>query len=206
MAYDTVANIVSDAAVECGLDAPVDVYGSEDAAVVQLRTHLKSLGRRLVKHWMWSHLLQEHDFTTDGSASYALPADFESMAAGPEDVSYTLLRGVLILEDTTDTGNDYSFEYRSTYWVALTGTTTGTKADPTDNPDVLLFDRNLLVAGLKLAFLGAKGFDTTTVLQDYREALDAACSSDSLPRTLYLNTTCEAALDCATIPEDGFGS
>jgi hypothetical protein len=59
MAYDTVANIVSDAAVELGLGSVSDVYGSTDSSIIQLRTLLKSAGRDLVLERDWTHLQAE---------------------------------------------------------------------------------------------------------------------------------------------------
>ena len=77
--YDTALNIISDAAVELGLGAVSDAYGSTDANVVQLRTLLKSVGRRLNMERDWTQLRQEYTFTTTTATVYTLPADFLDM-------------------------------------------------------------------------------------------------------------------------------
>jgi hypothetical protein len=80
VAFDTVANVVSEASIELGLGSVSDVFGSTDAHIIQLRTLLKRVGRSLVKDWPWSHLLKEHSFATvGGTAIYALPTDFGEM-------------------------------------------------------------------------------------------------------------------------------
>ncbi len=82
MAYDTVANLVSDAAIEMGLvtAAIADPFASTDQNIVQLLRLLKSGGRDLNKRRDWTHLRKEYTFgTVNGTESYALPADFKSL-------------------------------------------------------------------------------------------------------------------------------
>ena len=80
MAFDTVANIVSDAAVRAGLSAVSDVFGSTDANVVQLRGLLTDLGQEFAKTRLWTHLRREYTFSTvTGTEAYALPSDFRAM-------------------------------------------------------------------------------------------------------------------------------
>lgn len=81
--FDTVANIVNDVAVEVGLGQVPDVYGSTDAAVVQLRTLLKSVGRGLVLENQWLQQVREGTITTLPAVSlYPLPADFLTFVDG----------------------------------------------------------------------------------------------------------------------------
>src|SRR5690348_1694823 len=77
--YDTVANVLSDTAVELGLGEVSDVYGSTDANIVQLRTLLKRVGRSLAKQRAWKQLIKEHTFTTTNTSTYDLPTDFGAM-------------------------------------------------------------------------------------------------------------------------------
>lgn len=85
--YETVATLVSDAAVELGLVAAdiADPFVSTDATVIQLLRLLKSGGRDLAKHRDWQHLQKEYTFSTvNGVASYALPADYRKMVDDSE--------------------------------------------------------------------------------------------------------------------------
>lgn len=80
--WKTVAEIISDAAIEEGLaSAPIqDPYGSPDQNILQLAGLLKSAGRGLVRERGWTHLQKEYSFvTTAGQAAYTLPSDFREM-------------------------------------------------------------------------------------------------------------------------------
>jgi hypothetical protein len=78
--YDTVLNVVNDAAVELGFAAVTDPFASTDPVFIQLLRLLKSAGRELVREHRWSQLQKEGTITTVASQqSYALPADFISM-------------------------------------------------------------------------------------------------------------------------------
>ncbi len=195
--YDTVANIVSDAAVECGLSAPTDVYASTDANIVQMRVMLKRMGRSYALAHGWKHLEREHTFATvSGTASYALPASFSSMldqsgwdrttkrqvvpvgavqwqymnavsVAGVLTVTFRPREATIELYPTPTAIETIAFDYRSRYWVETSGQTTPDKDAPTANTDKLMFDATLMVAALKLEFKRAKGFDTTAAQQDF---------------------------------------
>jgi hypothetical protein len=81
MAFDNVLNIVSDAAVEAGLDAVTAVYASTDKNVILLRTLLKSLGQEIVGERDWTYLQLQTSFNTvNGTGDYPLPAGFKKMA------------------------------------------------------------------------------------------------------------------------------
>lgn len=81
-AWDTVAEIVSDTAIELGLisTALTDPYASTDPNILQLLALLKSGGRKLARMRGWTHLQKEYTFATVAStATYALPSDFKDM-------------------------------------------------------------------------------------------------------------------------------
>lgn len=79
MAWDTAANVISDAAILAGIKSAAmsDPYASQDANVLQMCALLKTLGQRLLRDYAWSHLQKEHTFSTASTdADYALPSDF----------------------------------------------------------------------------------------------------------------------------------
>lgn len=83
-AWDTVANLISDAAIELGIApnaAPItDPFASTDPNIRQLLAYLKSGGRDLTKRRNWTHLQKEFTFATvNGTAQYALPSDYRSL-------------------------------------------------------------------------------------------------------------------------------
>lgn len=80
--WATVAELVSDAAIEEGLaQAPIaDPYTSVDPNILQLLALLKSAGRAVNRERGWSHLQNEFSFqTAAGASQYQLPADFREM-------------------------------------------------------------------------------------------------------------------------------
>lgn len=236
--YDTVANVVSDAAAELGLGTVSDVFASTDANVVQLRTLLKSTGRKLGKLRRWRQLVKEHTFlTTSGEDTYTLPAGFVSMVdqsgwnrtqrmplnpLEPQAWQYLEAGGIGLTltayfrpRDLTlqlwpaspPAGETIAFEYVSRYWVAVAATpTVGTKDAPTLNTDVLLFDVSLLVPALKVAFLLAKGFDSTAAQAEFDAALgmEASANVGAAP-VLSLNGR-GGALPVFNVADTGFGS
>jgi hypothetical protein len=80
--WQTVAQAISDAAVELGI-SPTDItdpFASTDPNVLQLIRLLKSGGRDIVKRREWTHLVKEYTFNlAAGVSAYALPSDFRSM-------------------------------------------------------------------------------------------------------------------------------
>lgn len=236
--YDTVLNIVSDVAVELGLGSLSAIYSSTDANVIQLRTLLKSTGRGLVLKTPWLQAVKEHTFVTDANSSYTLPADFQSMVDGsgwnrtsryqlqpltrPEwqavvaSVSQPASTYLFKPKDLTievwpqppTSGETIAFEYRSRHWVALTGSTTPTKDAPTLDTDVVCLDVQLITRALKLAFLRAKGFDSTAAQQDFLDAYeDVRSANANAAPVLDLNGRLmgDRLLDESNAPSTGFG-
>ena len=215
--YDTALNILSDTAVELGLGAVSDPYGSTDANIVQLRGLLKRVGRNLAKKRAWKQLLKEHTFSTTGTASYNLPADFGAMVdqtgwdrtndsplsvVTPQEWQYLQATGTdfalrvlfrtydltLKVHPASTTGSTIAFEYLSRYWVAASGGTTGTKDAPTANTDNILFEPDLIVPVLKYAWKKEKGFEASGAFEDAQLAYnDAAGANAGASPVLPLN-------------------
>ena len=113
----------------------------------------------------------------------------------------------------TPGGQNIVFEYASSYWVSLAGTPdTLTSDTPTLSTNYVWFDPLLLVLGLKLDFLKAKGFDTTSAQQDYNTALVAALSQDtqapvlSATRGMGLRGVVDPLIGSQSVPITGYGS
>lgn len=92
----------------------------------------------------------------------------------------------LFLDPTPSAVESLAFEYASAYWVVPSGETAPTAEAPSADTDTLWFDRRLLVAGLKLRWLEAKGFDTTAAQRAYDAALSAAMGNDGAHSVLSL--------------------
>lgn len=80
MAYETVADIITDAAQLLGLSTSTiaNPFTSTDPNILQLVYLLKAAGRQLVREHQWKQLQASHSFTTvNGTATYSMPADFD---------------------------------------------------------------------------------------------------------------------------------
>lgn len=88
------------------------------------------------------------------------------------------------------------------------GLTFGTADAPTAGDQLLMFDEELLVARLQLAWLKKKGFDSTDAERDAKSAFTSATSNASAPPILSLNRrgyVADKLLDGTNIPITGYG-
>lgn len=132
-------------------------------------------------------------------------------SGGIVDVMYRIVGNELKLFPAPSAGDSVSYEYISNDWVAITPPFNG----PPDSPvaetssDVAWFDRRLLVCGLKLRWLRAKGFDSTAAQDDYDRALARAQGGDGVAPVLNLNVqpfSGNRVLDAANLPDTGMGT
>jgi hypothetical protein len=178
--------------------------------------------------------------TVAGQADYPLPADYYSMVpqtgwnrsnltplvgpASPQVWNYLMagnfggtvnvtFRGMnrrLSIYPTTG-GMDISFEYSSRYWVSLAGTPdTASSETPLHSTDLVWFSPLLMVRGLKMLMLRAKGFDSTGASQEYSRTLELAKSHDAPSPVLSVTYNRRSAgfrfIDGRNIPETGYGA
>lgn len=141
------------------------------------------------------------------------PQEWQYLKARLTGVVFTVLfrieQGKLQLYPDTNTpgGYDIAFEYLSRYWVQPQGQTAPTTDVPSASTDTLCFDPQLLMRGLKLAFLRNRGFDTTSAQQMYLQALSRAKDADGSPPKLSLNTRGlhVRVIDEKNLPITGYG-
>ena len=172
--------------------------------------------------------------TADGTAYYELPEDFgrlvegtlfnrtqgrqlgsplsaqswqmlhASPSTGPLDKAYRFLGSKLHLYPTPSAVETVAFEYVSTWWVQEAGEEAPNDEGIQDGGDILWLDRRLLIAGGKLRFLQAKGFDTTAAQREYDLAYSRATGADSSSPVIRLGSRL-GGLAGPNIPETGFG-
>jgi hypothetical protein len=68
--FDTVANIVGDAAKEVGLGSVTVSYSSTDSDMLQLLALLKSIGQRLMKEHPWLQLKREATYSVSAASTH----------------------------------------------------------------------------------------------------------------------------------------
>lgn len=89
------------------------------------------------------------------------------------------------------------------------GMSCGNSGTPSHGANQLMFDEELLVAGVKYEWLNAKGFDSTNAWSEFQDALERAKGADSPSPILSLNGTGvvrDRLLGTLNIPITGFGS
>lgn len=237
MAFDTVANVISDAAIQLGLASVSisDPYASTDDNILRLNACLKQLGQDLLRDFNWSHLTEEHTFSTvNGTANYDLPTYFgrivnqtawnrdkDTPMIGPLSpqkwqalkggTSAFVNQGFRIWQDdfwiypTPTTAETVAYEYVSKLWVAATGQSAPNKEHPTANTDELWFDRSLLVWGLRLYFCRDTGLPSEVAQDGFDRALARAQGGDTAAPVLSVSNA-PVDPDAFLIPETGFGS
>jgi hypothetical protein len=237
VAFDTVANIVTDAAIQLGFvsSAISDPYAETDDNIVRLRYSLKQLGQDLVRQYNWSHLQEEHTFSTsNGTANYDLPTYFARIVNGTVwnrtqtrrmvgpidgqkwqrlkanaatfiDQAFRIWQDDVWIYPTPTATETVAYEYISKLWVAATGQTAPNKEHPTLSTDELWFDRDLLVWGLRLYSKRDNGFPSEAEQVGFDAALAAALGGDGASPVLSA-TGAPDDFEAYLVPETGFGS
>lgn len=118
------------------------------------------------------------------------------------------------VSDETDgpTGTGYAIGDGSCVWQYVSSSadllTTGDA--PLSMDDEIIFDPLLMIRGLKLAWLKAKGFDTTAAQQDFLQTLDMVKGHDApspvLSASRRFNPIVDPLIGGQSIPVTGFGT
>lgn len=128
-------------------------------------------------------------------------------SAGTVIRPFRVFGNLLYLYPTPTAAENIYYEYVTNYWVMPTGQTTPTTSAPTAITDTLWFDESLLVSGLKLAFLRAKGFPTDGAQAEFNDCYAAAAGGDgSAPSLSMGNPKGFRLLDLDNVSDTGYGS
>jgi hypothetical protein len=166
---------------------------------------------------------------------YNLPFDFETITdrthwdktkhwemLGPEDaqqwqwlksgyistgprVRWRILGGTFQIWPPMNTQEYLGFEYRSNAWAqSATGTPQQSLVNDTDTS---LFDTRIMVIYTKLKYFQVKGFDTTSLMQDYQRYLSIAKANDKGAPNLSFNPNpSKVLIGWANVPDTGYGT
>lgn len=91
----------------------------------------------------------------------------------------------LLLNPSPANGVRFAFEYKSNGWVTSSSGLVKTKFSADD--DTCMFDDHLMVLGIKLKWLQAKGLEWAYVKDEYLRQLDTIVAQDAGARTLSLS-------------------
>lgn len=143
------------------------------------------------------------------------PQEWEYLKGQLAGIVFTVLfrpmQGKMWLYPDTNTpgGYELAYEYVSRWWVQPSGQSTGTMDEPTASSDTVLFDPQLVMRGLKVAFLRAVGMDSSAAQEDYERAYSQACLEDTPARVLDLardRVLQQPLIGQSNIPITSFGS
>lgn len=195
--YTSAGDIIESALQELGLGTVSLAAGAADSTGYQILGLLNSLGDELLRTYDWPLLLNTVNLVGDGSDTFQLPADFGRQVnqtqwatqdkrpmQGPSSpqvwawnqygvvaigtyYQYRFVANQMQVYPTPAAGTEFSFYYMPKNWVLLNGDLADPRERVTTANDTVLFDRRLMVAGLKLKFWAAKGFDTTILQKEF---------------------------------------
>lgn len=203
MTTATTQAIVDAACNQLGLPTSSLTAGLITQIGTQSLSLLNSLGDDLVRAHDWQFLEGTATFTGDGVTSeFDMPSDFGRIVNqtvwssnnklpmdGPLTAQawgwvqfgivsvgvfyrYRILGNKLAVFPTPAVGDEIKFYYIKKNWVLDSDGSTLKDASE-GNSDVPLFDRNLMIKGLKVRLWAQKGFDTTVLADEYNDILSA---------------------------------
>jgi hypothetical protein len=101
-----------------------------------------------------------------------------------------------------------AFEYMSDLWAMTTGGSTPDKRAPTVGSDVVFYDDELIIAGLKLAWRSDRGFDTMELRETFERRLEHCIGKSLGAVTISLDGALRGVdrlIDDRNLPITGFG-
>jgi len=172
---------------------------------------------------------------TFGQTAYDLPTDYETITdrtqwdktkhwemLGPEDaqqwqwlksgyistgprVRWRIYGEYFNIWPIMNTQEYLGYEYRSKGWAESSSGTV--KNSFTADTDTTFLDDTIMVLATKLKFFQIKGFDTTSLQQDYERYLSVAKANDKGSATLsFAPYPSKVLIGYANIPDTGYGS
>lgn len=217
MALKTLLDIVRRAAGEMGIPRPVAVYGNIDIQTSQLFDFANAVGADLIEHHPWTALHTLATITTvEGQSDYELPEDFagfisdtgwdrtnqwrligpdnpqtdrtirESGVLDPTRRRFRRYGSIITINPTpTVSGDALVYEYVSKNWVR-SASNVGREEFEADT-DTTIFPARLLVDGIKMKFLAAKGMYADPAREEYEARRDRLVGEDLGGGSLHMD-------------------
>lgn len=139
--------------------------------------------------------------------------EWQFLKAQMVGVAFTVLfrpyqQQIQLFPDTnTPGGYVIAFTYMSRFWVQQSGFSFANAETPTASTDAIWFDPELVVRGLKLAWLRENKLDSTAAQQDYTRRLQQAMGNDAYAPILSLSRRGGSVpfIGQQNVPLTGFG-
>jgi hypothetical protein len=224
MALNTLLEIVRRAAGEMGIPRPSTVVGNTDLQTQQLLDFANAVGADLAEHHPWTALQTLATVTTvNGQSDYDLPEDFAGFISdtgwdrtnmwrliGPEtpqadrairesgvvDPVYRRFRrlGDVIRINPTPTadGETLVYEYVSNAWARSSADVAQEEFEA--DTDTTIWPGRLLVDGIKMKFMAAKGMYADPLREDYEARRDRLVAADLGTGKINMGGECDSPL------------
>lgn len=231
MALNTLLEIVRRAAGEMGIPRPSTVAGNTDLQAQQLFDFANAVGADLLEHYPWTALHTLATVTTvNGQADYDLPGDFQGFLSdtgwdrtnrwrliGPDtpqadralresgmvDPVYRRFRRygdrITINPTPSASGETLVYEYVSKNWAIASGGTG--KEEFTADDDTTIWPGRLMVDGIKMRFMAAKGMYADPLRDEFEARRDRLVASDLGTGTLNMGGDCDGPLSNPGVPD-----
>ena len=165
-------------------DLPPDFERITDRTQWDKSKHWEALGPESAQQWQW------------------LKSGY--ISTGPR-IRWRILDNQFQVWPPMNTNEYLGWEYRSKGWArGVDGTVKNSFIE--DNDTAILDDR-IIVLGTKLKYWSIKGFDTTTLMQEYQRYLSIAKANDKgSPNLSFAPYPSKVLIGYANIPDTGYGS
>ena len=165
-------------------DLPFDFENITDRTQWDKTKHWEALGPEDAQQWQW------------------LKSGY--ISTGPR-IRWRILDNQFQVWPPMNTNEYLGWEYKSKGWVR--GYDGAVKTSFTADSDTTVLDDRIVVLGTKLKYWSIKGFDTTTLLQEYQRYLSVAKANDKgAPNLSFAPYPSKVLIGYANIPDTGYGS
>lgn len=165
-------------------DLPADFLSITDRTQWDKTKHWEALGPEDAQQWQW------------------LKSGY--ISTGPR-IRWRILDNQFQIWPPMNTQEYLGWEYRSRGFAR--GADGSVKNSFTADSDTTVLDDRVFVQGTKLKYWSIKGFDTTTLLQEYQRYLSVAKAEDKgSPNLSFAPYPSKVLIGWANIPDTGYGS
>ena len=165
-------------------DLPADFETITDSTQWDKSKHWEALGPESAQQWQW------------------LKSGY--ISTGPR-IRWRILDNQFQIWPPMNTQEYLGWEYRSRGFAR--GADGSVKNSFTQDSDTTVLDDRVFVQGTKLKYWSIKGFDTTTLLQEYQRYLSVAKAEDKgSPNLSFAPYPSKVLIGWANIPDTGYGS
>jgi hypothetical protein len=165
-------------------DLPLDFERITDRTQWDKTKHWEALGPEDAQQWQW------------------LKSGY--ISTGPR-IRWRILDNQFQVWPPMNTNEYIGWEYRSKGWARSAAGVV--KNSFTADDDTAILDDRIIVLGTKLKYWSIKGFDTTTLMQEYQRYLSIAKAGDKgSPNLSFAPYPSKVLIGYANIPDTGYGS